>query len=370
MARRATAGRAEAIELDVDEHHPRRLGLNGFDLKNHDDIIQTIIGDRKERRHHGFILSGPKGVGKASTAFRLAEFLFAKEAETGLFGDETLKINDEDPDVKLVRAGSHPDLMVVEADTTKATAAITVDQIRSIIPFLAHTPSRGGWRVVIIDALDEMNISGANAMLKTLEEPPEKAIILIINHGAKPVLPTIRSRAQFIRFNPLGHEDTRQIISRNFLDADPNWVDVAAVLSDGAPGKASLLASSGVVDLYAETCTLFSQGNVDMKDIDALAAQWGAGGAKNADRRQLARLMMDRLLTRAARQSAGNTAALTSLPSLDIEEKAITALLGKHSANELAELHSALLSDLDYADRVNLDVGQVMFNAFAKLAKN
>ncbi|MCE2517948.1 MAG: hypothetical protein J4F41_09020, partial [Alphaproteobacteria bacterium] len=280
-------------------------------------------------------------------------------------------VNPDDPDVKLIRAGSHPDVMVIEADTSKATAAISVDQIRMMVPFLSHTPSRGGWRLVIIDALDEVNINGANAMLKTLEEPPEKAIILMINHGARPVLPTIRSRAQFIRFDPLGFEDTRQVISRSFLEADPNWVDVAAVLADGAPGKASMLAESGGVDLYAETCQALSAGGISPQDIDALASQWGAGGAKNSARRQVARLMMDRLLTRAARRGADPQALglinRPDEPRMDIEEAAINQLINAHPPHLLADLHGQILADLDYAERVNLDAAQVMFSALEKI---
>ena len=366
MARAATS---PAVEIDP--LHPRLTGQHGFDLKGHQKLVAKLTEPASSRRHHGFILTGPKGVGKATAAYMIAERLFAAP-DAGLFGDAPQASNPDDPDVKLVRAGSHPDLMVVEADESKATAAISVDQIRQVIPFLSHTPSRGGWRVVIIDALDEMNDNGANAILKTLEEPPEKAIILLLHHGMRPILPTIRSRAQMVNFTPLNYDDTRQVISRSFIEADPSWVDVAAVLSEGAPGKAALLAASGVVDLYAETCQAFSKQNLSALELDQLSSQWGAGGAKNAARRQLARLMLDRLLTRAARTAAvgvreGIAATADEQPRMDIEEDAISQLAGRHSANHLAETHAAILSDLHYAERVNLDVAHVIYQAFEKL---
>jgi DNA polymerase-3 subunit delta' len=234
-----------------------------------------------------------------------------------------------------------------------------------MIPFLAHTPSRGGWRMVIIDAIDDMNTNGANAMLKTLEEPPEKAMIVIINHASRPVLPTIRSRAQFIRFEPLGFDDTRQIISRNFEEADPSWVDQAAVLADGAPGGAKLLAESGAIDLYAETCSALSSGRMTLKDIDLLSSQWGAGGVKNFARRRMARLMFPRLLAHAARRALGRT---DEGQKINVEEGAIAQLALTHSPHELAALHRQLLVDLNYAEEVNLDTAPVMFSAIEKMA--
>ena len=293
------------------EHHPRYSRLIG-----HDDVLSAISGDGHHRRHHGFILNGPKGIGKATAAWRAAERLLASspdEESAGLFGD-TPQINqadfdDNNPEIRLVRAGSHPDLIVIEADTSKASGGISVDQVRAVIPFLSHTPSRGRYRVVIIDALDDMNVNGANAILKTLEEPPENAVIIIINHQTKPMLPTIRSRVQMISFAPLGFQDTNQVIRVMFEEADQDWVDVATALSDGAPGKAALFAESGAIDLYAETTQMLAGEQTDQMTIDGLSAQWGAGGVKNLAKRQIGVMLMMRLLTMAARHAAGAHAA-------------------------------------------------------------
>ncbi|MGU9962300.1 MAG: hypothetical protein ACNYPF_04750 [Candidatus Puniceispirillales bacterium WSBS_2018_MAG_OTU23] len=344
--------------VEINPLHPRFLSQHGFDLKGHSSIA-AAIAHQDNRRHHGFILSGSKGVGKATTAYHIAERLFTNSFQ----GDAP---SEDDADVKLIRAASHPDMMVIEADNSKTTAAISVEQIRSIIPFLSHTPARGGWRLVIIDALDEININGANAMLKTLEEPPEKAIILMINHGTRPVLPTIRSRAQMVRFSPLNDADTRGVISRNFPDADPSWVDVAVVLADGAPGMASIISESGIADLYGETCTAFSKGKITPLQIDQLSASWGAGGVKNTSRRVLARLMIDRLLTRAARLAA-SAPVQKNLPKMVIEEQAISRLAEHHSAHDLAEIHCKTLADLDYAEAVNLDSALVVYQAFEQM---
>ena len=349
-------------EKDLDQDaHPRRSALIG-----HNDCLDRIAADGTQRRHHGYILSGPKGIGKATAAWRITEKLFASPQETGLFGDAPQMVNDEDPEVRLIRAGSHPDVLVVEADSSKASGGISVDQVRAVIPFLAHTPSRGSWRVVIIDALDDMNINGANALLKTLEEPPEKAIIMLINHQSKPVLPTIRSRAQMIALSPLGFEDTQTVIGKNYPDADQDWVDIAATLADGAPGKASLFAASGAIDLYAETTQMLAGEQTDKLTIDGLSSQWGAGGVKNLPRRQMGVMLIMRLLTAAARHGVVRPQP-AGIPRLDIEDRAITQICSHHGPGVLAEWHQDYQSRFIEAERLNLDAAPIYYDLLSRL---
>ena len=353
------------------EHHPRYSRLIG-----HDDVLAAITGDGHHRRHHGFILNGPKGIGKATAAWRAAERLLASapdsEASVGLFGDSS-QINIEDfddnnPEVRLVRAGSHPDLIVIEADTSKASGGISVDQVRAVIPFLSHTPSRGRYRVVIIDALDDMNVNGANAILKTLEEPPENAVIIIINHQTKPMLPTIRSRVQMISVAPLGFQDSNQVIRSMFEEVDQNWVDVATALSDGAPGKAALFAESGAIDLYAETTQMLAGEQTDQITIDGLSAQWGAGGVKNLAKRQMGLMLMMRLLTMAARHAAGAVSQGDN-PWLDIEERAIAQICNRHHGDQLAAWYQQYYQRFVKAERLNLDTAPIYFDLLSGLMK-
>jgi DNA polymerase-3 subunit delta' len=335
-------------EAAPDDHHPRLNSLKPHGLLGHQPIIDKLASDQA-RRHHGFIFRGPKGIGKASTAYRLAEHLFAN-----------------DPEINLLRAGSHPDVMAVEGDPEKASGGISVDAVRAVIPFLAHTPSRGGMRFVLIDSVDEMNANGANALLKTLEEPPENTILILISHGTVPVLPTIRSRAQVIKFAPLGFEETAQVIRTMFPEAEQNWVEVAATLAEGAPGKVVMLAEAGAPDLYAETCEAFAEGELSGSRLDALSAQWGAGGAKNAARRQMARHLFDRLLVKAARRTVG-TPPEAGQPKLDIEERAIDRLTGRIPARDLAEIRQQMLSNLYEAEHLNLDAVPVIFSALSRM---
>jgi DNA polymerase-3 subunit delta' len=341
-------------------HHPR----SGGHLIGHDDILSSLTREQK-RRHHGIILSGPRGIGKATLAYRVAEHLFAARGESDLLGNAPDPENS--PETPLIRAGSHPDMLVIETETDKATSGISVEQIRRVPPFLSHTPSRGSLRVVLIDALDEMNFNGANAMLKTLEEPPEQALILLIHHGTVPILPTIRSRCRVVKLSPLSPEDTRHIISLNFPDADAGWIDVAAVLSEGAPGRVQMIADSGAMDLYAETCAILASANASPLALDDVAQQWGQGGARNSARRAIMRLFFDRLARLSARKAAGYFD--NSLHAgLDIENQAIEAITGRVPAPKLAELQQDMLRKTDEAKRLNLDLSVVAHEFLSELA--
>jgi DNA polymerase-3 subunit delta' len=348
---------SEEAEISL---HPRSCAK----VVGHDDILSSLTGERR-RRHHGLILSGPRGIGKASLAYRIAETLFARQGEPDMFGSTQGVASS--PETALIRAGTHPDMMVIEPDTDKATARISVEQIRRVPPFLAHTPSRGRRRMVIIDSLDEMNFNGANAMLKTLEEPPEQALIILIHHCTIPLLPTIRSRCQIARISPLNVEDTRLVIRRIFPDADADWIDVAAVLAEGAPGRAQLFAETGAIDLYAETCACLASNRTSPIMLDDLAQQWGQGGAKHASRRVMMRLLFDRLARISAQKAAGYAPLLPGA-GLDIENQAIDAITARVPADQLAEIQQDMLRKIDEAERLNLDMTLVAEGFLASMA--
>ncbi len=368
---------------DIDEHHSRLHAEHGGGLEGHQHIIDHFMAqfsDDTGRRHHGYIFHGPKGVGKATTAYRLAEYLFAHEmTDGGLFGDDAPSPSGDDAEVRLLRGGVHPDMMVIEGDTEKASGGISVDQVRKVVPFLAHTPSRqagrmneDGMRLVLIDAMDQMNANGANALLKTLEEPPKNTIIIILSHGSVPVLPTIRSRTQLVKFAPLDFTATQKVIRQQFPAAEQSWIDVAAVLANGAPGVASMLAEAGAPDLYADTCMQLADGVMSGGIMDAMSSQWGAGGLKYAITRQLARHLFDRLLVKAARHAVhatghGDNNGAYDGPGLDIEERAIARISGRRSAYELTDIRQQLLLALNEAERLNLDAAPVIFNALDAL---
>lgn len=191
------------------------------------------------RLHHGWLIEGPSGIGKARLAKRIAARLLGAKTRP-----DSLDASKDDPIVQKVLAGSHPDLEWLQRennDQGKLKQDISVDQIRHMNGFFSLKAALGGWRVGIVDSLDELNRSGGNALLKTLEEPPDNCLLVLISHGTKPLLPTIRSRCRTLRLAPLSETDTQTVISR---EADEGIdVSIAKEMARGRPGHGIMLAT-------------------------------------------------------------------------------------------------------------------------------
>lgn len=194
--------------------------------------------------HHAWLLTGPEGVGKAAFAHAAALRLLT-EASGGPALPPGLDISADHPTRSLVDAGSHPDLRVLArltkvSDTGAETVArsITIDQVRGLLPMFATTPSLGNRRVVIIDAIDDLERAGANALLKSLEEPPVGTVFLLVSHAPGRLLPTIRSRCRALRFSLLEHAEMLRIVGDKLPEASEEDVAVAARAGEGAPGRA------------------------------------------------------------------------------------------------------------------------------------
>jgi DNA polymerase-3 subunit delta' len=203
-------------------------------------IGHTAASDKFERAkasgrlHHGWIFQGPSGIGKSIFARRIAGWMLGADAPSAPADDKTMQ---------LILSGGHPDLKWVQRELNekgKLRQDITVDQIRDLNKFFALRPAMAGWRVGVIDALDEMNVSGMNALLKTLEEPPTNALLILISHGTQPILPTIRSRCQVLRLYPLSDDDTKAVLKQQ--DGETT---LAAELAQGRPGYGLELAQTG-----------------------------------------------------------------------------------------------------------------------------
>ncbi|MEM1389477.1 MAG: hypothetical protein AAGG45_00220 [Pseudomonadota bacterium] len=186
------------------------------------------------RLHHGWLVRGPSGVGKS---------IFVKRLAALILGAETPDATKSDPVMQKVISGSHPDLKWVKREPNergKLKQDISVDQLRDLNAFFALRPALSGWRVGVIDAIDEANRSGTNAILKTLEEPPKNALLFLIDHGSEALLPTIRSRCQTLNLSRLLKEDVKQV-----FDLTGQGDALALDLAEGRPGYGIALAASG-----------------------------------------------------------------------------------------------------------------------------
>lgn len=216
---------------------------------------------------HAWLLCGPKGIGKATLAHRIARFAMSQPndeaAGPGLFGDALPKSDPTslytDPDSSVfhrVSAGAHADFLLIERTvdekTGKTRKEIRVDEVRQISAFLSKTPAEGGWRVVVIDSADEMNVNAANAVLKVLEEPPKRALLLLISHNPGRLLPTIRSRCRRLMLHPLEKDLVGQLLQKFNPELDQIDAEDLADLSDGSIGRAMHLADENGLEIYRD----------------------------------------------------------------------------------------------------------------------
>lgn len=199
--------------------HPREmLSLLGQEAAE----VAFLSGYNAGKLHHAFLLTGPEGIGKATFAYRAARFLLNEDNadKDALFAPpppDSLFVPHDARVTALVARESHPDLAVLkrryDSKGKRFRAEISVEETRDALQLFTKTAAFGGWRVVIVDAADDLNIASANAILKTLEEPPEKAIFFLISHQPGRLLPTIRSRCQTLEFLALSPEKTASLLA-------------------------------------------------------------------------------------------------------------------------------------------------------------
>ena len=218
--------------------------------------------------HHAWLFVGPEGVGKASFAKAAAQRLLAEAAGAAL--PPGFAVPEGDRTRSLVEAGSHPDFRILarlpkdsEKPDQDIARSITIAQVRSLQPMFATSPSMSARRVVIIDAADDLERGGANALLKNLEEPPAGTIFLLISHAPGRLLPTIRSRCRLLRFEALPED--QMIIALRAMLPDTASDDIAALgrAGDGAPGRALRYAGLEVAALDEAIAAIAAHGDTD-----------------------------------------------------------------------------------------------------------
>ena len=247
---------------------------------------------------HAWLITGPQGIGKATLAYRFARYVL-KHSGNGeieeplggspdagsLFGDDLptdepeapeqggiLAVAETDPVFRRVSSGGHADLAVVERAVKNEKSGerftvIRVDDVRAIGGFLRMTPGEGGWRVVVIDAADDMNLNAQNALLKILEEPPAQSLILMVSHVPGRLLPTIRSRCRTLPVRALADDTVARLIRTHAPDTAENDVRTFASLADGSIGRALRLIEGGGAQLHNEINEIFD--NLPKLDVPA-----------------------------------------------------------------------------------------------------
>jgi DNA polymerase-3 subunit delta' len=327
-------------------------------------LAQAFAGGRM---HHAWLLAGRAGIGKATFAYRLARHMLAKPGERDPAG-RSLQVPATSSAARQVAALAHPGLLVLRRpyDTRlkRFAASIPIDEVRRLRSFLGLTAEAGGWRVVIVDSADELNVNAANALLKSLEEPPPRALFLLVSSQPSRLLPTIRSRCRRLDLPPLGPASLRQAVAAaaSAADIDPpsaeQWRQLER-LADGSVRLALQLANGGV-ELYGRVAQFFARlPEVDWPSAHALADSL-AGDAQEQRFETFFGLLHDLLarLVRLRAAGSGNGEAELALAARLIPEERLPAW---------AETWQVILRDKSDADELNLDRKALIVRTFARI---
>lgn len=315
--------------------HPR--DVYGYE---HGEALESAFLDAlaRGRLHHAWLLTGPEGVGKATFAYRAARRLLGATPDRsfGLLGSDP-----DAPDSRLVAGRAHPDLIVLEraSEDGKTKKVISVDEARDLPEFFAKAPSRSNFRVAIVDAVDDMNVNAANALLKTLEEPPERGVLFLVSHSPGKLLATIRSRCRRLAFPAWSDAQVAGFVGGRGLDGDT--AERLAAMAKGSPGRALALAAANAVEFDEIARELVSAPRAQ----NAAALLHLADGFKGKDGQGRFELFFDRLT------EAAHARAVEAGPAAD----------------RWAALWSKLAAAPGQADAVNLDRADVFWSAVADL---
>ncbi|MDB6180647.1 DNA polymerase III subunit delta' [Paracoccus fistulariae] len=325
-------------------------------------IAEFTDAARGGRLHHAWMLTGPRGVGKATLAWAMARWMLADSQSDDLTSDP------DAPTSRRIAALSEPRLQLIrrpwDDKAGRLSAQITVDEIRRLLSFFHMSSAEGGRRIAIIDAADDMNTAAANALLKVLEEPPKDALILIVTHQPARLLPTIRSRCRSLRLSPLNPDQMGRVLSDLGIadEAEP-----LAALSDGSVGEALRLAGQDGLARFQQLIDLFGT----LPRMDRMAAAKFADGAAgragaDGDPFDLTITLLDRFLTRAARAGLMGP----PLPQAANGEGALLARLSPddRAARIWADAQARLSARARAGRAVNLDPAALVMDMVTELA--
>jgi DNA polymerase III subunit delta' len=326
-------------------------------ILGHDREVATFYSAmRGDRAPHAWLMAGPEGIGKASLAHLFARQLLSEAADPQLSGDAA---NDH-PTIRLCDASSHPDLYVLERLPKDVKAVrdldrrdwpeglervrnISVDQVRGLRAACALKPSLSPRRIIIVDSIDDLERGAANAMLKTLEEPPAGTIFLLVTHAPGRLLPTIRSRCRMVRFDPLKGDVMTAILSTKLPGSSPSEIAALVIQGGGSPGKALSLAGLGLDTLYDTLVQIASDGDPTNARRAALASSFTA---RTQARYEAFLAMVPSYLSHRARSATGAELARTISGWEDAQRLGASASGGSLDPASVALRLSAIVASL------------------------
>lgn len=328
-------------------------------ILGHDQLVERFRHALVQRRlASSFLFCGPAGIGKRTFALKLIQSLLCSERpETALDPCETC------PACLQVQAGSHPDVETVAKPADKSSLPLELligdkeHRMRAgLCHHLALRPLLGGRRIALIDDADDLNAEGANCLLKTLEEPPPQSVLILVGTSPARQLPTIRSRCQLIRFQPLAVDIVAELLVAKGLVNDRETAERLARHSEGSLDRALQLADEPLWQFREQLFRQLAAPLLDSvpfaKTVAALVDDAGRDAAPRRARfRQVVRLATDFYR---GLMLVGHGAPLAAQP--DLEHWLRQALAGRSTAYLTAQ--RSLERCLDAAEQIDRNANQ------------
>lgn len=354
-------------------------------LEGHEAAEQAVLEAwNSGRMPHAWLIAGPQGIGKATFAYRVARFVLAQgpgDAGGGLFGDapaglgcDTLALDPDHPVMQRIASGGHADLRVLEPgmvnpDTGRSSRQIVVPLVRRALQFTNLTAAEGGWRVVLVDPADALNVNAQNALLKCLEEPPPSTVFLLACNAPGRLLPTIRSRCRRLTLQALDDTILLRLLEAYRPDLPAEDRAALAGLAEGSIGEAIALADHGGLDLYRRMVAIMEGiAQPDIVAIHGLGDDLNRRGreAETADAFGTLRALMNRWLARLVTDGARRATGPEVVPG---EAAVIASLLRRAPLEQWLEVWEKVTRLLDQVDSANLDPKQALVSAFLTMAE-
>jgi DNA polymerase III subunit delta' len=349
---------------------PVLLPRENADIIGHDDVMADfLLAYNKGKMPCGWLLSGSKGIGKATMAYRMARFMLyhgAKKADVG-FAAKTiatdLSIPQNSASFSKVAGLSHPDLLVLESGVEglkSASGEILVDDARKIASFLHLTPSETMYRIVLIDSIDDMNPNAANSILKLLEEPPAKAMFLLVSHAPGRLLPTIRSRVRHVKMQKPDAANAYAIFNKIAPEVTIGEAEELLYLASGSPGGAYDLHINKGLEIYENIAEIINcLPRLDIAAIGKLADK--ISGKANEKLWHVFKLLLNKVVIDITRQKALGDAPYSRNI---VPQRKLSIAIG---ADNLVGIWQEINILLEEADNVHLDRKALLMRVFGFL---